>query len=515
MDRKFIAALSLLWLSLVVAWSVMTVAEIKGVKGEKGASLKTLAGRLHGEMLERFWRKDDFIDINGGWRRLLRQRMCNGALKLDNGYITRVTPRVNIDSAASRMNKLASFCRKNGWEFLFVMFPSKIDAGKTLLPAGGPADFSNENADAFIGRLSGVEVFDTRPLVSATADDVTRYYFKTDHHWNFDGAFKAYQAIAAKMLPMLGEDSSCGDLPPLDGNNWHKAALGRPFLGSVGRRTGCLFAGMDEDVSYFLPGFETAISVKIPRRQIFRRGNFREAWIFEENFAGPVAGQKDCGYGVYGLDYAAISVYNALAPVKKRVLVIKDSYAIPVYAFLSTLFSEMEIVDLRHLHAGVGNIIRLFKPDLTCVMYNPVALNPENSRKLFDFSGMREMKTRVKTLQELRIPAKPSPYNYAVLSGGLKPGSAVGCTVRKIDIAAGDARFATIALYERTRKKVIAADSLEFGRESPQTFFADVPEVDGSYQLLVFAGERGKAAGNSVVLQGISMEYLEKNLPNE
>jgi hypothetical protein len=62
---------------------------------------------------------------------------------------------------------------------------------------------------------------------------------------------------------------------------------------------------------------------------------------------------------------------------------------------------------------------------------------------------------------------------------------------------------------------VIAADSLEFGRESPQTFFADVPEVDGSYQLLVFAGERGKAAGNSVVLQGISMEYLEKNLPNE
>lgn len=513
MYRRFIIGLSLFWLSLVVVWSFMTVKEVKLTARSSGFSMTDVAKQLHGQMLGKFWHKNEFIDINGGWARILDQKMCNGALKLDNGYITRVTPSVNIDEAASNMNALAALCRRVGVECLFVMFPNKIDVEKSLLPAGGPADFSNENADAFIGRLSGVEVFDTRQLVSATADDVTRYYFKTDHHWNFEGAFKAYQAIAMKMLSMLGEDSGNGDLPQLDGKNWQRAPLGRPFLGSVGRRTGCLFAGMDEDVSYFLPGFDTELTIEIPRRRIFRRGSFREAWIFRENLATPTTGQKDCGYGVYGLDYAEISVYNALAPVKKRILVVKDSYACPVYAFLSTVFSEIKVLDLRHMHGDVGNFIQSFKPDLTCVMYNPVALNPENSRKLFNFAGARERNRRVREIRQLRISAKPSQYNYAVLSGGLKRRSTIGCTVQRIDVVEGNARFATIALYERTRKKVIAAHCLEFGRDAPQTFCADVPDVDGSYQLLVFAGERGKAAGNAVVLNGVTLEHLEERAP--
>lgn len=508
MSKRVIVGLSLLWFLLVVAWSFMTIKELKVSTGNSSFTITNLTAQLHGQMLGNFWHKDELIDINGGWAKILDQRMCNGALKLNNGYITRVVPRTNVNKAASRMNALASLCRKIGVECLFVMFPSKIDAEKSLLPVGGPSDFSNENADAFLRQLSGVELVDTRNIISATADDVTRYYFKTDHHWNFEGAFKASQTIAMKILSMLGENIGCGSLPQLDENNWDKEPLGRPFLGSVGRRTGCWFAGMDEGVSYLLPRFDTELSIKIPRRQIFRHGNFQDAWIFKENFAAPVSGQKDCGYGVYGLDYAEISVHNSLAPIKRRIFIIKDSYAIPVYAFLSTLFSEISIFDLRHLRVEIGSFIQMFKPDLVCVMYNPVALNPENSRKLFNFTGLRERNRRVKEMRQLRISAKPSLYNCAVLNGALKPGSSISCTVQKIDVTEGDARFATIALYERTRKKIIAAHYLEFGCGSPQMFCADVPNIDGCYQLLVFAGERGKTAGNAIVLHGVTMEYL-------
>ena len=334
MARRFIVGLSLFWFSLVVAWSLMTVKEINMLTGKSGFSMTNLTKQLHSQMLGNFWHKDEFIDINGGWARLLDQRMCNGALKLNNGYITRVMSRTKVDAAASKMNVLASLCRRIGTECLFVMFPSKIDAEKSLLPTGGPLDFSNENADAFLRRLTGADVVDTRKIISATADDVTRHYFKTDHHWNFEGAFKAFQVIAVKMLSMLGENGDRGSLPQLDEKNWDKVVLGRPFLGSVGRRTGGWLAGRDEGVSYLLPRFDTELSIMIPRHQMFRHGSFRNAWIFWENLVAPVSWQQDRGYSVYGSDFPEMFIYNSCAPVKKRVLIIKDSFAIPVYAFL-------------------------------------------------------------------------------------------------------------------------------------------------------------------------------------
>ncbi len=509
MCRRFIIGLSLLWLLLVVAWSFMTTKEIKGLSEGSAFSVTNLTKRLHSQMLGNLWHKDELIDVNGGWTRILDKRMCNGALKLNNGYISRVMSRTYVKGAASRMNSLASLCRKIGVECLFVMSPSKIDVKKSLLPVGGPAEFSNDNADAFLKLLTDVDVVDTRKIISATADDVTRYYSKTDHHWNFEGAFKAFQTIAPKMLSMLGENADCANLQQLDEKNWDKVGLGRPFLGSVGRRTGCWFAGMDENVSYLLPRFDTELSIMIPRHQMFLHGIFRDTWIFRENLATPVSWQQDRGYSVYGHDFPEMFIYNSRAPVKKRILIIKDSFAIPVYAFLSTIFSEIVVFDLRHnVSVDVGNYIQSFKPHLIGVMYGSGVLR---EGPMFGFGDCKLKKTAiVKETRQLRIAAKPSMYNCATLTGNLKPGSHVSCSVRKIDITEGGARFATVALYERTRKKIIVAHYFEFGRGAPQTFCADVPNVDGCYQLVVFAGERGKTAGNSVVLHGVSLESLEK-----
>ena len=42
-----------------------------------------------------------------------------------------------------------------------------------------------------------------RPMISATPEQVEQYYFRTDHHWNFTGAFLSFQQIVDRLDTLL------------------------------------------------------------------------------------------------------------------------------------------------------------------------------------------------------------------------------------------------------------------------------------------------------------------------
>ncbi len=55
---------------------------------------------------------------------------------------------------------------------------------------------------------------------------------------------------------------------------------------------------------------------------------------------------------------------------------IKDSFAVPVYSFLSLGVQELQAIDLRYFSESVVDYINDARPDVVVVLYNADSLSP-------------------------------------------------------------------------------------------------------------------------------------------
>ena len=74
--------------------------------------------------------------------------------------------------------------------------------------------------------------------------------------------------------------------------------------------------------------------------------------------------------------FGAVRHENGGAPVKRRLMVIGDSFVRPLQAMLSTVFSDILVLDQRRFAEGesVVKFVEDFKPDVVMQMNNPSAL---------------------------------------------------------------------------------------------------------------------------------------------
>lgn len=313
----------------------------------------------------------EFVDLNGLYMRLTARRTDNGVMKLKNGMLTEEnTPACDVTDISDGINKLAQYVRGSGKSFMYIQLPYKLDADSTLV-IEGKKDYSNENADNLIASLdSAVDIVDLRPLLSGNAESVEKNFFRTDHHWNYYGAFQAFSEILRRIdarFPESGIDLSCGDL-----DNWDSHTVKNWLLGSRGRRTGRFFAGLD-DMTYFTPKFETHISCEIPETGEYYEGDFSETNIRMARITGDKDPYEKNAYCMYmGEDYGYVKQRNPEASGKLKILLIKESFSLPLQAYLSTAFEYIDSVDPRYLeNATVKDYIDSVDPDLVILALNP------------------------------------------------------------------------------------------------------------------------------------------------
>ena len=138
------------------------------------------------------------------------------------------------------------------------------------------------------------------------------------------------------------------------------------------------FAGV-EDFLYLTPKFDTQMSCTIADSEIYREGSFAEAALAMERITGKPDYYNSSPYDVHtGENYAHVQFRSETAPSEKKVLMIKDSFGLPVEGFLATAFREVETLDLRHLKDTTAvEMIENFRPDVVIVMYNPFVMEGE------------------------------------------------------------------------------------------------------------------------------------------
>ena len=312
----------------------------------------------------------DFVDLNGLYCAATGRRVDNGVMKLKNGMLTEAnTPLCDVSAMAEGIRNLDKYVKSKGADFLYVQLPYKLDADSELL-IEGTTDHSNENADALIAALDGVAVFDLREVLAATPEDVGRYFFRTDHHWNYYGAFVGFSHLLEELnrrYPERGIDLSCGDT-----ENWESHTVKNWLLGSRGRRTGRYFGGLD-DMTYYTPRFDTKISCEIPETGEYREGGYAEANLRFDFITGEKKLFEKNAYNMHiGGDYGLTRHRSESAACDMKVLLIKESFALPMQAYLSTAFSELDAVDPRYTEGKkVKEYIDELNPELVILMLNP------------------------------------------------------------------------------------------------------------------------------------------------
>ena len=324
-----------------------------------------------------FPRKYDLIDVNGGIVRLIGRRMCNERILRRDGMLDYMyTERhADVDSFVEAVSTFEGRVRELGIAFLYVQAPVKIPLRGNVMPDGWSFENPVERACRVVDglRSRGIRALDLVPEFSATEADVAQNFFRTDHHWRPRAAFRAAQLLAEELSLVLKEPALRYPRT-LDKEGWDERVLRGCFLGAHGRRTGRFFSRLD-DFEILVPRFNTDISRSVPGRRTMR-GRFEEAVLSPDNWLRRPLHKRNM-YSVYGNDVGEMSFLNHAAPSAARVMIVKDSFANPVAAFLATVFREVVVVDPRRLTSPreVVELVARHRPDAVVELVNPVAFN--------------------------------------------------------------------------------------------------------------------------------------------
>lgn len=505
--KRIAITISFVWLALLATLSGVTFWNLSEQKAQSQTEKVDFRKRIHGELLDSCAFHDEMIYLFGGWANILGKRVCNGVVRTYDGMIINThLPYVDTMNRARRLKALCDHLGASGKKMLYVQVPCKIDRDGELLPKGFAQDYSHKTIDDFLLTLDSLQipVLDLRGILDSTPEDVKRYFFKTDHHWNFDGAFKVFPTIAHALVNAAGAQDV--DITPfVSPDAWKRKRLPRKFLGSDGRRTGVLFVGTDK-FFYYVPRFKTSISKACPTKKISRSGAFKNSIIEATLAKKPKSMLLDAGYSMYGSDYDYIRYVNDSAPVKKRLLVSKDSFALPIVAWLTTVFERIDVVDLRFFkQMTLEEAANVFGSDVVAVMYNPAVAGMD---AFWQFGGDSAVQTIVvqHPARDIVIPMSNHAYNHVVFEDSLAAGGLYKVSAKSVEILKGSANNVTMALLNKTTGEAVKRVTMPL---STVEWVLDVPNDDNEYAILLYAGEAGKCAGVGLIWRGMELYRIK------
>ena len=325
---------------------------------------------------ENFWLKEKYIDLYGLVERLLGRdyiRDTNTSytvVKDTEGNLHFITFPSDYKEPLQGLLEVNETLKESDTPLVFVQAPLKVIEDHTVLPPS-VVDYSKANTDALMDEFEkdNIDYIDLRENVKEDGLDLSTLFYKTDHHWTTNTAFWAVGEVVDYLNENYNMDlDQDGFYTDLD--NYTQTTYKDFFLGSQGRRVGRFYAGLD-DYTLITPNFDTDYEVTINKSDSSTTytGNFEET-ILKENLLDESKSVYTNRYASYfGGDYPEVIIKNKLNTDGKKVLIIKDSYALPFSAFLSNMFAETRLVDLRYYKEDLSSYINEYKPDLVLYVY--------------------------------------------------------------------------------------------------------------------------------------------------
>ena len=355
-----LAASALLLLGLAIAnlvWPKRDMIELENRKAAQFPAFSVealLDGRWQSGfarwMQDQFLLRDAWINTQRAADEIVFQKAEEGGILLgkDRWMFTKL---FTIDDAtrqqtAKNVQAVAEFAARYPGKVTFLLAPSASVIYPEALPAGAP--MADENAlldDIFAQVGESAAVIDLREPFTARKDEYL--YFKTDHHWTTNGAYRAYEQFCA----LKG-------LKPFD-RDAHEAVTVEDFQGTHYSATRLWDVENDTITYYPLPNQMTIYNIT---------GEAQYEPMTTENLINT---DKFATRDKYAAFLDGNNGYSVIeGDGEGSILVVKDSYANSFIPYLTANYEKIGVVDFRNFKYGLDSTIEREGYDEVLILYN-------------------------------------------------------------------------------------------------------------------------------------------------
>ena len=355
-----LAASALLLLGLAIAnlvWPKRDMIELENRKAAQFPAFSVealLDGRWQSGfarwMQDQFLLRDAWINTQRAADEIVFQKGEEGGILLgkDRWMFTKL---FTIDDAtrqqtAKNVQAVAEFAARYPGKVTFLLAPSASVIYPEALPAGAP--MADENAlldDIFAQVGESAAVIDLREPFTARRDEYL--YFKTDHHWTTNGAYRAYEQFCA----LKG-------LTPFD-RDAHEAVTVEDFQGTHYSATRLWDVENDTITYYPLPNQMTIYNIT---------GEAQYEPMTTENLINT---DKFATRDKYAAFLDGNNGYSVIeGDGEGSILVVKDSYANSFIPYLTANYEKIGVVDFRNFKYGLDSTIEREGYDEVLILYN-------------------------------------------------------------------------------------------------------------------------------------------------
>jgi hypothetical protein len=215
--------------------------------------------------------------------------------------------------------------------------------------SGLPVHDDNPTYDAMLYFLQsyGVDCLDSRAILAESLLPRDLFTFKTDHHWTIDACFEVFRALVSKLNYEYG-----ANLDPdgfyRDISNYNVRRYPKSSLGYLGQQTGAVFSGYD-DFTLIWPNFPTEFHREklTPSGHSEINGPVYDSLLNKDPIKYTSPSHAHDLFGTYtGTNgvFTWSKIINKMNPDGLKLLVIMDSFSLPLVVFLAPLFSEIHTI---------------------------------------------------------------------------------------------------------------------------------------------------------------------------
>ena len=208
-----------------------------------------------------------------------------------------------------------------------LLIPGASYGERDALPFGASALDAKEIIHGIGEKCENVNFLEIADDLNTNKD----YYFKTDHHWNQDGAFVGYEAICRKVLDK-------------DPEEFTTTLVSDSFCGTMYSRSGAF--DTPPDSIYKIEAVDPVEATV----------TYEDGTVMDSVYNDARLNEKD-KYTYYLDGNHPIVHIETTAKTKKKAIIVKDSYAHILMPYLQEEYSEIDVLDLRYYRDGVSTLL--------------------------------------------------------------------------------------------------------------------------------------------------------------
>lgn len=281
---------------------------------------------------DQFVFRDDWIRLRTEADRLLGKKESGGVFLGNDGRLYEKPEKLG-EQTWENLDAIQAFCSRHPELPVYMLLvPDAAGVNPEGLPEFAPVENQEEQLEQIKTYLK--DAVRQIPVYDVLREHREEYlYYRTDHHWTTLGAWYAYQEAAGVMG--LENTDTVPQLYPVSAS----------FEGTLASRSG--YQADPDTISVYWPQKQTDLVVSYVQEQ-------KESVSL---YASEKLETKD-QYGVFLNGNHPLVRIRTMAQSKRKLLLVKDSYANCFVPFLTSQFREIVLVDPRYYYGNLESLMK-------------------------------------------------------------------------------------------------------------------------------------------------------------